>query len=194
MKTILHIKLILLLFFISFQCFSQTQESTLFFKDGDSIPGFGMIQNNKVKFKIAIDSKAEFWDFESIVKIDFHGFKMTKTYEYVKLNAYSEPILIELVVKGEVSLYRKENSKWIGDNINNPGSGRKIIEEINYLKRDKEEFPTCINCEILNSWAKNTSNFLSDCEYLVKKIKTNKFSSLQMKEIVETYNDFCTEL
>jgi len=194
-------KLLILFIFLSFNCFSQTQEATIFFKDGDSIEGYGMIKKNKVKFRVSLESEGDYWDFESISKIEFYGFEMYKTYEYVKLKPNTDPILLELVTSGEVSLYREEQSRWTGSNIPEipdeygrkgiPGSARKIVEVKEYLKRNNDEFLTCMNCGVFNNWRKRSTEFLSDCEYLVQKIKTNEFQDIQ--SIVEFYNDFCFE-
>jgi hypothetical protein len=189
--------IVLFIFFIfNFQCYCQTQESIIFFNDGDSIEGLAMIKNNKIKFKISHDSKAEFWGFESIKKIKFIGFEMEKTYEYVKLDSFNEPKLIELVVGGKVSLYQKGKNYYslnFNGSSNMPTSTTKIDLEFYYLKRDKDEYATCINSGVFKSWAKSTTEFLYDCDYLVKKIKDNEFSLREIKEIVEFYNDICTE-
>jgi hypothetical protein len=74
-----------------------------------------------------------------------------------------------------------------------PTSTTKIDLEFYYLKRDKDEYATCINSGVFKSWAKSTTEFLYDCDYLVKKIKDNEFSLREIKEIVEFYNDICTE-
>jgi hypothetical protein len=195
------LKLVLSFMFLSFYSFSQTQEATIFFNDGDSIDGFGMIKNNKVKFRASLDSEGDFWDFESISKIEFYGFEMYKTYEYVKLKPNINPILLELVTDGEVSLYREESSKWTGSNIPEildeygrpgvPGSAQKVVKVKNYIKRKSDEVASCLNCGVFNNWRKRANDFFSDCEYLVKKIKTNELRYL--RDIVEYYNDFCAE-
>lgn len=185
-----------ILFIFNFHCYCQTQDAIIFFKDGDSIEGLALIKNNKIKFQISHDSKAEFWDFESINKIKFVGFEMDKTYEYVKLDSFDEPKLIELVVRGKVSLYKKEKTYYslnYNGSSNVPTSSTKTDLEFYYLKRGKDEIATCLNCGVFKSWAKNISAFLSDCDSLAKKIKDNEFSFLEIKEIVEFYNDICTE-
>jgi len=146
----------------------------------------------------------EYWDYETISKIEFHGFNLTETYEYIDIKSSIIPVLLELVTEGEVSLYRKEKTRWIGSNIpgikdengqnGSPGSARKTTITTNYLKRENEQFPICLNYGIINPWKKRTINFLSDCPTLIKKIKTNEFRQIHLQEIVEYYNDFCSEL
>ncbi|RZJ53550.1 MAG: hypothetical protein EOO44_08140 [Flavobacterium sp.] len=200
-------KLILItLFLFTFQAYSQDQECTLFFKDGDSIEGYGIIKNNKIKFRISLDSKADTWDFENVSKIEFPDFHMLYTYEYVKLNSFDNPKLLELVVDGEVKLYRLEktlllinmNPEFVdlqkGESIlSKHREPNKQTTEVFYLKRKNDEYPTHINIGILSNWKKVTTTYFSDCDFLVKKIKDNKYTSNQINEIVEFYNDICRE-
>lgn len=187
-------KLVFIFLFVSLFSFCQNQEATMFFSDGDSFEGYGAIKNNKIKFRLLLEDKAEKWDYELVSKIIFHGFNRTVTYEYVKLKEFTNPVLLELVTEGEVSLYRNEKNRWVGGNNEFPGSAQKITVITNYLKRNNTQFPICLNYGIFNPWKKRTINFLSDCPTLVKKIKTNVFREVHLQEIVEYYNDFCTEL
>lgn len=109
----------LLLFIIlnNFSAFSQDQECILYFKDGTSLEGFGMLKivnildpKEKIKFRLTKKEKGDFWDFEDVSKITFIGFEMTKTFEYIKTSKYEYPKLLEILVDGEVKLYRSPES------------------------------------------------------------------------------------
>ncbi len=193
-----HIYLFIFLFAIgNFTCFSQSAEATMFFKDGDSIQGYAFIKNNKIKFRVSLDSKAEFWTSLMIEKVEFDTFFGVKTYEYINLNEFGEPVLFELVTKGEVSLYRQSSSYWILDSSfpeNNFPNNHKVTTVTNYLIRQNEDYPSCLNCGLFNKWKKRTMDFLIDCPTLVKKIKKNEFREIHLQEIVEYYNDFCTDI
>lgn len=202
MKQIYKSLLIFLLLF-STQIYAQDQECIIFFKEGDSIEGFGLIRNNKIKFKITKDSKVDSWDFENVYKVKILGIDFVQTYEYVKLNSSSNPKLVELVVDGEVNLYRMEKAILIASSSvslnQNPTSiptytrSKEETKDLYYLKRKNNQYATHINIGILSNWKKTSTSYFSDCEILVKKIKDNKFSSNQIKEIVEYYNDICYE-
>ncbi|CAM3885659.1 hypothetical protein FLCU109888_06660 [Flavobacterium cucumis] len=106
-------KLLLFLSLNSFFSFSQDQECILYFKDGTAIEGYGMLKivnildpKEKIKFRLTKEEKGDFWDFEDISKITFIGFEMTKTFEYIKTSKYEYPKLLEILVDGEVKLYR----------------------------------------------------------------------------------------
>lgn len=198
-------KLLFILLFISFISFSQTQEATIFFNDGEAFEGYAGIKNNKIKFRISLEDKAEILDYKTISKIKFYGFEMSKTFEYLKIKENAKPILIELVSKGVVSLYKQESTYWTGTNSHTTpsefgsipsgaGLAHRTSKTINYLKRETDKLPTCLNGMIFNKWKKTTMVFLSDCPTLIDKIKTNEFREIHLQEIVEYYNDFCTEL
>ncbi|TPG42255.1 hypothetical protein [Flavobacterium pectinovorum] len=200
--------IIIILFFISLKSYSQTQEAIIYFKDGDSIEGFASIKNDKIKFKISADDKADTWDYENVKEIKFIGFDIVQTYEYIKLNSSDDPKLLELIVEGNVCLYKEEKVQFFTDpnitkktaisthgtnNINNYAYQTEQSRELFYVKRKKDQYPTYINSGILSNWKKTTINFFADCDFLVKKIKDNKYGFNQINDIVEFYNDICRE-
>ena len=80
---------------------------------------------------------------------------MTKTFEYVKTSKLEYPKLLEILVDGEVKLYRSPESithrfyfdnNDIGKN-NFPKTSETSVQN-NYLKRDNEEIATCIDCSV----------------------------------------------
>lgn len=198
--------IIILLFFLSFKCYSQTQDAIIYFKDGDSIEGFASLKNDKIKFKISADDKADTWDYENVSKIKFIGFDIVQTYEYVKLSSSGDPKLLELIVEGDVCLYKEEKTQIFTDpnitkktaisthgsnNISGYAYHTEQYRELFYVKRKKDQYPTYINSGILSNWKKTATSFFADCESLVKRIKDNKFGYNQINEIVEFYNDIC---
>lgn len=196
------VKYIILSLIIALNCYAQDQEAVLFFKDGDSIQGYGMIKGNKVKFKIALDDKLESWDSESVSKIEFYGFNMSRTFKYVKLNKYDDPEILEVIVEEEVALYRDSYRVvfklfdesfpiFNKDNKREQSYTNYVIKD--YLKRTDDKYPTCVNCDAFNKWKKNTIAFFSDCPALVNKIKKNVFREKHLQEIVEYYIDYCYE-
>jgi hypothetical protein len=202
--------IIIILFFISLKSYSQTQEAIIYFKDGDSIEGFAALKFDKIKFKISADDKTDTWDYEHIKKITFLGFEMERTFEYVTLNSLDKPKLVETITKGEVSLYKKLGSDYsLFDLISNPHdevqsynantnsqfpnqyTQPRDVPEFYYVKKEKDKYPTCLNCGVINSWRRNTSKFFADCDFIVKKLKGDKWIFTDIKEIVEFYNDVC---
>jgi|JI6StandDraft_1071083.scaffolds.fasta_scaffold14951_4 hypothetical protein len=201
------LKLLFFLFLNNFFAFSQDQECILYFKDGTSLEGYGMLKivnildpKEKIKFRLTKEEKGDFWDFEDISKITFIGFEITKTFEYVKTSKLEYPKLLEILVDGEVKLYRSPESithrfyfdnNDIGKN-NFPKTSVTSVQN-NYLKRDNEEIATCIDCSVFKNWAKNVSNYLSDCTTLVDDLKNYKYTFAKLEDAIIFYNDFCTE-
>ena len=139
------LKLLFFLFLNNFFAFSQDQECILYFKDGTSLEGYGMLKivnildpKEKIKFRLTKEEKGDFWDFEDISKITFIGFEITKTFEYVKTSKLEYPKLLEILVDGEVKLYRSLeaityrfyfDNNDIGKN-NFPKTSEKIVQKI----------------------------------------------------------------
>ena len=125
---------------------------------------------------------------------------MTQTFEYIKTSKYEYPKLLEILVDGEVKLYRSPETityKLYFENNNLsknpfPKTSEKIVQS-NHLKRDNEEIATCIDCYPLKSWAKQVSEYLSDCETLVYDLKKHKYTFAELEDAIIFYNDFCTE-
>ncbi|AYN02940.1 hypothetical protein [Flavobacterium sp. 140616W15] len=200
--------IIIILFFINIKSYSQTQEAIIFFKNGDSIEGFAALKFNKIKFKISLDDKTDTWDYEHIKKITFFGFEIKRTFEYVTLNSVDKPKLVEVITEGEATLYKKLGSDYsLFDHISNPHdevqsygsyingqySQPRDVPEFYYVKKGKDKYPTCLNCGVINSWRRNTSKFFADCDYIVKKLKGDKWLFTDIEQIVEFYNDICYE-
>ncbi|UWY28309.1 hypothetical protein N4T20_21630 [Flavobacterium sp. TR2] len=199
-------RIIFILFFISLKIYSQKQEAIIYFKDGDSIEGFAYLKFNKIKFKVAQEDKPDTWDEEFVKRIKFVDFGFSRTFEYVKLNSLDKPKLVEIITKGEATLYKKLGSDFsLLDQIYNPYDDRPAtyspqtdsfqqpIESsiFYYIKKQKDKYPTCLNCGVVNAWKKNTSKVFADCDFIVKKLKDNKWVFEDIKEIVEFYNDIC---
>ncbi len=209
-------KIVFILFLICLKSYSQKQEAVIYFKDGDSIEGFAYLKFNKIKFKVLPEDKPDTWDEEFVKKITFIDFGSTRTFEYVKLTSIDKPKLVEIITKGEATLYKKIGSDFSltdmiynpyddrPDNSLNPGLKSQLGQQAQlsnisvsepstfyYIKKPKDKYPTCLNCGVVNSWRKNTSKVFADCDFIVKKLKGDKWLFEDIKEIVEFYNDIC---
>ena len=190
---------IFIFFFTShFFAFAQDQECIMYFNDGTSIEGFGLIKNDRIQFRLTKEEKGDFWDYDDVSSIKFLGFEMNKTFKYVKLKKYESPKLLELLVDGEVRLYKEDtviNQYGYGGNpaATLPTKIGETEYNKNYLKREIEEIATCIDCSILKSWAKNVSNYLADCDTLVRDLKNHKYSFAELEDAIIYYNDICVD-
>ncbi len=199
------VKLTILLILLTAKCLGQSKDATLFFKDGDSISGYGQIKNNRIKFRLTLDQKGDYWNYEMVDKIIFGSYLDLKTYQYIQINKESKPRLLELVTDGELALYRDKKSSYTNFR-NSPISpidklnlieirlAQKVTKVYNYLFKKGDDYPSCLNCGIFNRWRKRTIDFLIDCNGLVEKIDSGEYREIHLEDIVNYYNDFCTEL
>ncbi len=199
--------LFVFILFVNF-AFSQDQEATIYFNDGTAIEGFGSIKKNKVYFRASLDDKADNWSYDMVKGITFVGFEFTVKYEYVTLDEFSkpDPQLLEVVEEGNVILYARIRESFMGASFNSSGfniqsnrittnnvvsyrSGRENVTTELYVKRANEKFPTSLN----GSFYKKAEKYFSDCEVLAKKIDKGVFSKDNILEIVQFYNDICSD-
>jgi hypothetical protein len=104
------IPLILMLFSYA-KVISQNTDAELFFNDGTSITGYGMISNtDKIKFRISLDDEPEIWTDLMVEKIVFYGFEMSVEFQYVKLKPNKYPRLLEVLVDEETKLFSDTNT------------------------------------------------------------------------------------
>ena len=192
------------IFFLAnhFFAFAQDQECIMYFNDGTSIEGFGKLEAvgtldpiEKIKFRLTKEDEGDYWDFEDISRITFVGFEFTKTFEYVKTSTLDKPRLLELLVNGEVKLLKFSDSNAFYSFENGKVFPNRIETEKtrHYLIRETEEIATCIDCSIFKSWAKNVSNYLADCDTLVRDLKNHKYSFAELEDAIYYYNDYCVE-
>lgn len=130
-----------------------------------------------------------------ISKIDFESTVEIKTFAYTKLSKYGFPVLLQVIVEDEVSLYIKQE---IGDFLHDALfvsypllKTEEVRKTTYYLKRLTDDYTTALNGGLINLWKKNTLEFFKDCPLLVEKIKSKEFKEKDLKEIVEFYNDNC---
>jgi hypothetical protein len=186
------------LFLVQFG-FGQTDQAKLIFIDETELEGYATIKKNKILFRLTLKDIADEWDENMVKKIVFYGYNTVFIYEYLQINERDKPRLFEVVTEGEVTLYSdftRDKNGWNNwqDNIRSPMrsfnffDGNVDMPDI-YIKRDFEEYPVDLNHNFKNQ----IIDYFSDCEVLVEKIKTGKLRKTQINEIVDYYNDNCTE-
>lgn len=179
---------------------SQNTDAELFFNDGTSITGYGMISNtDKIKFRISLDDEPEIWTDLMVEKIVFYGFEMSVEFQYVKLKPNKYPRLLEVLVDEETKLFSDTNTysfyqnNGVNDLISNgmPMSGgySEYSTTKMYVQKAKDEFAFALT----GNFRRKAKKYFSDCEALIKKINSGKFRKSTAKEMVYYYNDYCGE-
>jgi hypothetical protein len=114
-------KLIFFLLFTIF-CFGQDQSARVFFIDGTSKKGLGLIAGNKVKFRLKSEDKWERLTSKELLGVEFYEDDYTVLYEYIQLPKTSWLTLVEVVTEGEITIYYlyTPSSSFQFNNINTP--------------------------------------------------------------------------
>lgn len=205
-----YIVSILFLFLSSF-IFCQEREARILFLDSTSIKGFGEIKKEKIYFRVDQDSEITIWDFEMAKGLLFEGYGFSEEYEYVKTSEKSKPVLMEVMERGNVNLYRDasyglkfdlkpsfttnpsvvvNSSNGFGVNANNLNRGTENpykYDQVFYIKRSNETIAT----DLSKNFKKEAIAYFSDCKTLVEKIEKKEFRKTEIPDIVFYYNDYC---
>lgn len=194
--------LVVLSFLFSLPIAAQDEhEATLYFLDGTDISGYATLKldkasfygapQDKIVFRVTKDEKADVWDQKTVTKVVFHDFDTPRTFEYIEIN-YSngtEITLLELIIKGEVSLYADALAAW-NSKPKDPDEASHITPDPKYLKvkRDKETKLTT-----LTGNKKKIAAYFNECPGIVERLENNTFSIATLEDIVEYYNDLCSD-
>lgn len=175
----------------------QTQEATLYFHDGTTVKGYGLIfLTYKIKFRASLESKPDVWTDDMVKGITFHGFDQDVIYEYQYKNENKRfPLLLEVLTHGEVKLYADIFSTklfvpFVNGNVSSISTIQLPTTTKLYVKRDNEEILTSLN----GNFKKKVKTYFGDCIGLNKKLDNHEFRRYTAIEMVEYYNDFCAEL
>jgi len=191
---------ILLVFvFCAIQLFSQTREADLVFKDGDTIPGFGMITNDKtIKFKLSLEEEADIYEGILVKEIIFYGDKDFKIFEFVKTGVKRKPVLMETIISGKTNLYElRENYKDLFDTKEetkaNLSNSRHVyvdnVDKALYLKRKDEP----VGLRISKSFKQTAVHYFRDCKEIKELFESREYLNLTKKQIIEEYNLLCND-
>jgi hypothetical protein len=169
----------------------------LHFHDGTSVKGYGLIfLTYKIKFRASLDNKPDVWIDDIVKGITFHGFDRDVYYEYQYRDEKKRfPLLLEVLTYGEVKLYADIfSTKLFIPSLSEDVTSISTIQMPTmtklYIKRDDEAILTSIN----GNFNKKVKAYFGDCIGLRKKLDSHEFRRFNVIEMVEYYNDFCTEL
>lgn len=166
----------------------------MYFNDSTSIEGVGYIRKDKVYFKLDEKEKFSEWGMESIYRVDFFGFENeVKTFNYIYSDTDRKFRLLELVIDGEVCLYKMQRDVIVYNNAQiegrHIGSGSYIdkTEPEYYVKHKKDTTAT----NILFGFKKKITRFFSDCEDIIEMVEDKTFTRNDIELIVVYYNKNC---
>lgn len=173
--------------------FCQEREARILFLDSTSIKGYGEIKKEKIYFRVDLNSEKTEWDYEMVSGIIFEAYGFSEEYEYVKKSVKAKPILMEVIERGNVNLY-KDSSYGLKMNFGAPNQVNiKRADELYafsnkfYLKRPNEE----VAIDLTISFKKNAIDYFSDCKAIIEKIEKKELTKRSIPDIVFYYNDYC---
>jgi hypothetical protein len=179
-----------LLFFAVSATAAQVTQTTLVFKDGRQVEGFGRLQGKKVKFVSKQQKKSVLYHMKELKEAQIKSYDTgeIEIFEYIKIEKKRKPKVLPRIVKG---VGVGGTSFTSGGNIVDTGY---IIRNY-YLKLegaseaifigsdDKEQFD--------KKFAKRIREFFKDCPEVITKIERGILRKEEVKEIVEFYNSTC---
>jgi len=184
----------ILFLFVSFDMYSQYNDVKMYFNDSTSIEGLGYMKKDKIYFKLEEKEKFSEWGMESIYRVDFFAFESeVRTIEYVYSDADNKFHLMELVVDGEVTLYKLQrdiivyNRGITGDRTTSGSYADKTTPQY-FVKHRKDKTAT----DILFGFKKRIARFFLDCPDIIEMVNDKTFIKDDIELIVKYYNDNCS--
>ncbi|AWA30705.1 hypothetical protein HYN48_11750 [Flavobacterium magnum] len=195
--------LFFLVFLFQANLFAQDTEATLIvngstqFEDYGQIVQQGIIKDHDViKFRISSKGKADIWNETKCKGIFLMLDDIQHEYRYVTIRSNDfHPVLLKVFSEGTVTLYGRV-AKKVHSQPNDYGLDRKYvdpdIENVTfYLKRENDEYAGKLWG--LFNWKKMTKDYFKDCPELIEKIESKEFTSKNIPEMVDFYNNICGE-
>ncbi|MFK5982937.1 MAG: hypothetical protein QM499_08495 [Flavobacteriaceae bacterium] len=182
-------KTFIILLLISNSIISQTSDAKIIFNDGTEVEGLGSVYKlNKIKFRLTEDDKPEIWTDLMVKQIIFYGFEYSIMFEYVKLKPNKSAKLLEVLTEGYVTLYADVKiTSYYTSNFGSNITKNEFTTTKLFVKKEGE-FPVK-----LGKFKRNIKDYFTDCIGLHKKIDNGKLKTTNLKEIVEYYNDYCSD-
>lgn len=86
--------------------FCQEREARILFLDSTSIKGYGEIKKEKIYFRVDLKSEKTEWNHDMVQGIIFEAYGFSEEYEYVKKSEKAKPVIMEVIERGNINLYR----------------------------------------------------------------------------------------
>nr|WP_321221714.1 hypothetical protein [uncultured Psychroserpens sp.] len=187
---------IVVLFFTVLKGFAQIQEATIHFNDGTDVFGYGEVVDNwKIKFRTSKDLDADIWTDAMVSGITFHGFEENVEYRYMyKTEDQRYPLLLEVLTEGEVTLYADVFSTkifipFVSGNVLSLSTIQIPTTTRLFVNRKSVFVISSLN----GGFKRKVRAYFADCPMLLEKVNNNEFGRPQIIELVNYYNDYCTD-
>jgi len=167
--------------------YMKNKNATIYFRDSTTLDGLAKITSfNDIKFRKNKKSKKITYNSKLVYKLIIHKKDIDIEYHYKIVFERPNPILLEIAVKGRLSLYRELQ-------VYTYNSGSPVL----YVTKDDSDFADIIGYTKSGSKSKKNIkellSYIEDCPNLVDLIQNGKFKHKSIEEIIKYYNLHCVE-
>ncbi len=199
MKKTLLLTLTVFLFNLS----AQKTKAIIYFKDGEQKEGYGILaRSNSVKFTDSKKGKLEKYTRDDLKAVKIYTDEGIKKYVYVKVENHKKSILINEVMKGDLSLYTETKYNYnstsgfagMGNGLGFVlGGGGYEITKYFLLKKGWDEAVSFGKRgeSITKNFKKVAKESFEECPSLLTKVENGDFKRKDIVEMVEFYNENC---
>lgn len=166
------------------------QKATIYFKDGTELSCYARISGDFIRYseeKQGVELKG---NFKEISKLQIRMNDQLLVFIYKTEKGKTQPRLFELIVEGDVCLYRISDvyEKKIGFHSNKNVLKHKT-SSTKYFLECKED--AALVFRFKNDFMEKAKEYFLDCPLLVEKIANESFRQKDLLEIVLFYNENC---
>lgn len=194
----LNYRILLVSLFVFSMNYAQKAPVKVGKRDGAVFTAVGKMKDNRIKIWESTKPKAYYLDLNEIEFVHFRYGKRKgdRMYRSVIVEGRDNPIFLEELVKGEISLYKDFTANMVMG-ATPMGAGGPMIQSYNivdyYVKRSNQQTASHLASNELFSknFKKAATEYFSDCPPLVAKLENKEFNKKDIKEIVTFYNETC---
>ena len=179
---------LLLLLFTNIGISAQNKEAILLLRDGTELKGFASISNqNTILFKREKNDNKTIYNYKTVSKINIKEGNINKVYEYKVILGEQKVLLLEVLNKGRVILYR------VLTFIKVPYTERYSSTSNYYVSKENHDIAINFGSRYFLSkkYKKIAVKYFEDCPSLVKEIQYKKLRRRSVFQIINSYNNEC---
>ena len=200
--------IIAILVLFSVKSFSQNQKATLHFRDDSEITGLGKIVGEQIKFRKEKGAEKTFYDHTKIKWLIIRENDVDVEYHYKIIEGKGTILLLQILEAGNVNLYKisstYHNNKMMTSGFGGFGGfgggmsfgvGGSFTISSYYVSKKDEDQVIHLGAKgtlFTKNFKKAASEYFKDCASLVEKIQNREYKKQNIVEIVEYYNEKCS--
>lgn len=194
---------VLMMLCIVYSVSAQKTKAIIYFKDGTQKEGYGKLAaSNSVKFKESKKGEVKKYTRDDLESVKIYTDEGIEKYVYVKIENINNSMLVNEVLKGKLSLYKETQYNYNRGGFGMGASGMAFGIGSSYKTTQyfllKEGQNEAVNFGkkgglVTKNFKKVVKESLDECPGLVKKVESGEFKRRDIVEMVEFYNQNCSE-